>query len=276
MSGDQNDQPPASFGAPASPPPPPPPPEYQTMPGYGAPPVFPQPAYPPQQPGYAPQPAYPPQQPGYAPGYGFPPAYGGYPAPGYGAFPPGYGMGYAPMMVVPGQPTKRINRASYGILLVLFWAVLIGSVVLGMFVVKVPSVPVQLANGRTGDLTSQLIKTGDGCDLSITSSQCIDFWQQRGVTAQQLVDIDRGENKRLLFLLPMLPLIIPLVIGQARRHQDCGRSGWMVLINLIPCVGLVFTIINLVQEGQPNVNQYGPPPKSGVNWRSVYGGLAKS
>ncbi len=278
MTGDESERPPASPPTPPAPPSfsppsfqppsfPPPgyaaPPVFPTQPGYGAPPIFPAPAGYPS--GYG-------VPPGYAPGY--PPVYAGYPAPGFGGYPQGYAMGYAP--IVPGQPTRRINRATFGLLIALFWGGMFAAVGLGTVLIKGPSVPVRMADGRTQDLTSTIVKTGDGCELSVTTPQCVEFWRQRNVTPQQIADIDRAESTRLLFLIPVLPLIVPLVIGQVRRHHDCGRSGWMVLVNLVPCVGPIFAIVNVFQGGQPYVNQHGPPPKSGVSWRSLYGGSATS
>jgi uncharacterized membrane protein YhaH (DUF805 family) len=195
----------------------------------------------------------------------------GYPANmGY----PGHLLPMGP--VVPGQPTTRINRATFGLILALFWgaaALLIG---IGVAVVDVPKVPVQMEDGTTTNLTSTLIKTGDGCSINLADSECVDFWNERSVTLQQIQAIDRAETRRLLFALPVLPLLIPFGIAQARRHHDCGRSAGMMFINLIPCVGFIFAIINLVQEGEGYVNKYGPPPRRGINWKSLYGAKATS
>ena len=43
-----------------------------------------------------------------------------------------------------------------------------------------------------------------------------------------------------------------------RRLHDVGQSGWLVLLWLIPCIGLVL-IYFFVQPSQ-GPNQYGPPP----------------
>jgi uncharacterized membrane protein YhaH (DUF805 family) len=46
-----------------------------------------------------------------------------------------------------------------------------------------------------------------------------------------------------------------------RRLHDTGRSGWWVLISLIPLVGFIILIVFFAQDSQPGTNQYGPNPK---------------
>jgi len=41
--------------------------------------------------------------------------------------------------------------------------------------------------------------------------------------------------------------------------HDTGKSGWLQLLLLIPCVGVIVLIVFWAQEGQPTENQYGPP-----------------
>jgi len=45
-----------------------------------------------------------------------------------------------------------------------------------------------------------------------------------------------------------------------RRLHDTGRSGWWLLMNLIPCVGLIVIIVFLATDGQPHPNDYGEVP----------------
>ncbi|MGW0845072.1 DUF805 domain-containing protein [Streptomyces sp. NPDC002787] len=57
-------------------------------------------------------------------------------------------------------------------------------------------------------------------------------------------------------------IFLPSLAVSVRRLHDTGRSGWWVLIGLVPCVGLIFTIIFMATEGQRDANQYGPDPKA--------------
>ncbi len=57
-----------------------------------------------------------------------------------------------------------------------------------------------------------------------------------------------------------LALFIPSLAAAVRRLHDTGRSGWWVLIGLIPLVGLIWLIVLLASKGQAGANQYGDDP----------------
>ncbi|MEM9674902.1 MAG: DUF805 domain-containing protein, partial [Bacteroidota bacterium] len=46
-----------------------------------------------------------------------------------------------------------------------------------------------------------------------------------------------------------------------RRLHDTGRSGWYILIGLIPIIGSIILFVFYVENSQPGSNQYGPHPK---------------
>jgi len=54
--------------------------------------------------------------------------------------------------------------------------------------------------------------------------------------------------------------LIPSIAVCIRRLHDIGRSGWWLLLALIPLVNL-FLIYLYVQDSQPGPNQFGPNPK---------------
>lgn len=57
-----------------------------------------------------------------------------------------------------------------------------------------------------------------------------------------------------------LILLLPNLAAAVRRLHDTGRSGWMYLIGLIPCIGIIFLIIWFCEDSQGD-NEYGPSPK---------------
>lgn len=67
----------------------------------------------------------------------------------------------------------------------------------------------------------------------------------------------------LLYILLNIPLLIPSLAVTVRRLHDTGKSGWFILISLIPLVGSIILLVFLIQEGTPgsNSNQYGSNPK---------------
>lgn len=65
----------------------------------------------------------------------------------------------------------------------------------------------------------------------------------------------------LLFSLLELAAMIPSLAVSVRRLHDIGKSGWWLLIGLIPLVGAIILLIDHATDSQPGDNQYGPNPK---------------
>ncbi len=61
-----------------------------------------------------------------------------------------------------------------------------------------------------------------------------------------------------------LAVIIPSLAVTVRRLHDIDRSGWWILINLIPLIGTIVLLVFAVSEGTPGTNRYGPNPKEGT------------
>jgi uncharacterized membrane protein YhaH (DUF805 family) len=59
-----------------------------------------------------------------------------------------------------------------------------------------------------------------------------------------------------------LGTLIPSLSVGVRRLHDTGRSGWWLLIGLIPIIGVIVLIVFAVQDSMPGENTYGPNPKS--------------
>ena len=64
-----------------------------------------------------------------------------------------------------------------------------------------------------------------------------------------------------LSALLVLAIIIPSIAVQVRRFHDQDKSGWFVLIGLIPLVGGLIVLVFMCLEGTKGPNQYGPDPK---------------
>lgn len=61
-----------------------------------------------------------------------------------------------------------------------------------------------------------------------------------------------------------LAVLIPGLAVTARRLHDTGRSGWWMLINLVPFIGAIVMLVFTVSDSQPQANSYGPPVKDVV------------
>ena len=71
-----------------------------------------------------------------------------------------------------------------------------------------------------------------------------------------------GEGGIISGLYSLAVLIPSLAVG-ARRLHDTGRSGWMLLLMLIPLIGSIWLIVLFVQDSKAD-NKYGPNPKGGA------------
>ncbi len=66
---------------------------------------------------------------------------------------------------------------------------------------------------------------------------------------------------RLAITLVLAVMIIPSIAVSFRRLHDIGKSGWWLLIALIPLIGEIVLIVFSVTDSQPGENAYGPNPK---------------
>jgi uncharacterized membrane protein YhaH (DUF805 family) len=65
----------------------------------------------------------------------------------------------------------------------------------------------------------------------------------------------------LLDGLYALAVLIPGTAVTVRRLHDTDRSGWWILIGLIPVIGGIALLVFMVLDSTPGDNQYGPNPK---------------
>jgi len=66
----------------------------------------------------------------------------------------------------------------------------------------------------------------------------------------------------LLGAIYSLAILIPAIAVSVRRLHDTGRSGWWLLIILIPLIGAIILLFFTVQDSKPEENKYGPSPKA--------------
>lgn len=60
-----------------------------------------------------------------------------------------------------------------------------------------------------------------------------------------------------------LAILIPSIAVTVRRLHDMGRSGWWLLLWLIPLVGVIVIFIFTLLDSEPTENQWGPSLKYG-------------
>lgn len=65
----------------------------------------------------------------------------------------------------------------------------------------------------------------------------------------------------VLSLLYSFFIIVPSLAVTVRRLHDIGKSGWMILVVLIPFIGAIWLLILMATVGTSKENDYGPSPK---------------
>jgi len=59
----------------------------------------------------------------------------------------------------------------------------------------------------------------------------------------------------------VLATFVPTLAVTVRRLHDTDRSGWWVLLDLVPFIGVLVLFVFTVLDGQPGANRFGPNPK---------------
>ncbi|MNW25470.1 Inner membrane protein YhaI [compost metagenome] len=58
-----------------------------------------------------------------------------------------------------------------------------------------------------------------------------------------------------------LAVLLPALAVTVRRLHDIGKSGWWILLSLIPIVGSIIVLVFTCLDSESTDNQYGPNPK---------------
>lgn len=65
----------------------------------------------------------------------------------------------------------------------------------------------------------------------------------------------------LLGSIYALAVMLPTIAVSVRRLHDTDRSGWWILITLLPLVGAIVMLVFMAQDSKAGDNQYGVNPK---------------
>ena len=74
--------------------------------------------------------------------------------------------------------------------------------------------------------------------------------------------LSSSTNVGLLGGIYGLAIIIPSIAVSVRRLHDIDRTGWWVLISLVPVIGAIVLLVFAVLDGTPGENRFGPNPKA--------------
>ena len=65
----------------------------------------------------------------------------------------------------------------------------------------------------------------------------------------------------LFYILYNLAVMVPGLAVLVRRLHDVNKSGWMLLVALIPIIGAIWLLILLLKDSDKGENKYGANPK---------------
>ncbi len=71
-----------------------------------------------------------------------------------------------------------------------------------------------------------------------------------------------GGGLGLLTAIYVLAVALPWLAVTVRRLHDLGRSGWWVLIGVVPYLGALVLLVFALLDGHAGANEYGPSPKT--------------
>jgi uncharacterized membrane protein YhaH (DUF805 family) len=75
-----------------------------------------------------------------------------------------------------------------------------------------------------------------------------------------ILDYAIFSNLGVLEGLVSLALLLPYLSVSIRRLHDTDRSGWWLLIYLIPVIGFIVLLVFFLTGSDPGPNRYGPAP----------------
>ncbi|SMF62855.1 Uncharacterized membrane protein YhaH, DUF805 family [Alteromonadaceae bacterium Bs31] len=84
-----------------------------------------------------------------------------------------------------------------------------------------------------------------------------------GIAAAILMGIlgdSGGVATGIVFLVLYIPVLVIFVALMRRRINDLDKSGWLLLLLLVPLVNLIFGLYMIFAPGTKGVNRFGPAP----------------
>ena len=74
--------------------------------------------------------------------------------------------------------------------------------------------------------------------------------------------VSASVNLGVLTTIYVLAVLLPSLAVSVRRLHDTDRSGWWLLIGLVPLVGGIVLLVFYVLAGTPGPNRFGADPKA--------------
>jgi uncharacterized membrane protein YhaH (DUF805 family) len=72
----------------------------------------------------------------------------------------------------------------------------------------------------------------------------------------------RAGTGGIIGIVYSLAVLVPSLAVTVRRLHDTDRSGWWLLIFLVPVIGAIVLLVFAIVDGTPGDNRFGPSPKA--------------
>ena len=83
------------------------------------------------------------------------------------------------------------------------------------------------------------------------------WWWCANIIMNVLISSTGNHNVLVVY---WLGVFIPNLAVTVRRHHDGNRSGWWILLGLIPLIGPLILLFLYIKKGTDGPNEYGPDP----------------
>ena len=96
-------------------------------------------------------------------------------------------------------------------------------------------------------------------------AQRMEFWMFQLINLGVMIGlaiIDMILGLGILQPIYALAVLLPNLAVGVRRLHDTNRSGWWLLLVLIPVIGIIILIVFWVQDSQAGDNAFGQNPKA--------------
>ena len=87
------------------------------------------------------------------------------------------------------------------------------------------------------------------------------FFALAAAMLDNLIGTANPSGYGIIYGLYAFAIFIPGLAVSIRRLHDVGKSGWMILIGIIPLIGGIWLLVLMVSDSNPGENQYGENPK---------------
>ena len=109
-----------------------------------------------------------------------------------------------------------------------------------------------------------------GVSMVLSLVDSILFGSVTATTTPTSASFEASTDSPMLSGLFMLLVLLPSLAVSVRRLHDTDRSGWFLLIVLIPLIGPIILLVLFAGRGTEGRNRFGPDPLAGRSYEDGF------